>query len=210
MTNFNVRIIKFDTSVEIRRKLARQHNRAQHSGRESTVPQLLNNFLQLAAKDTRCKKTVVTLMCQAIVEAGLPAKSGSTETIVKQMRPAAHTALTCGTTFRDALDKMVERKQVIALYTCDASLQCNPKICGVYATTWTHGTVQYKASRSWQRRSALGNRCGITLVIPTCRLSASTLQGVCYCLVRPLPFVVRHCNATPIPWAAATGSLDEG
>ena len=24
-----------------------------------------------------------------------------------------------------------------------------------------------------------------------------------------LPFVVRHCNASPIQWAAATGSLDE-
>ena len=43
MTNFDVRIIKFHTSLEIRRKLAGQHNRAQHSGRESRVPQLLNN-----------------------------------------------------------------------------------------------------------------------------------------------------------------------
>ena len=51
------------------------------------------------------------------MEAGLTAKSGNTETIVKQMRPAAHMALTCGTTFTDALGKMVERKQVIALYT---------------------------------------------------------------------------------------------
>ena len=39
MTNFDMRVIKFDTSVEIRRKLAGQHNRAQHSGRESGVPQ---------------------------------------------------------------------------------------------------------------------------------------------------------------------------
>ena len=37
MTNLDVRIIKFDTSVEIRRKLAGQHNRAQHSGRERTI-----------------------------------------------------------------------------------------------------------------------------------------------------------------------------
>ena len=117
MTNFDVRIIKFDTSLEMRRKLARQHNRAQHSGRETSVPQLLNTFLQLAAEDTRCKKTVVTLMCEAIVEAGLTAKSGNTETIVKQMRPAAHMAVTCGITFTEALGKMVERKQVIAFYT---------------------------------------------------------------------------------------------
>ena len=39
MTNFFVRIIKFGTSVEITRKLVGQHNRAQHNGRESSVPQ---------------------------------------------------------------------------------------------------------------------------------------------------------------------------
>ena len=125
MTNFDLRIIKFDTSVETRRKLAGQHNRAQHSGRESNVPQLLNNFLHLAADNTQCKKTIVTLMCEAIVEAGLTAKSGNMETIVNQMRPAAHMALTCGTTFTDALSKMVDRKQVIALFTmrCFAGMQ---------------------------------------------------------------------------------------
>ena len=99
MTNFDMRIIKFDTSLEILRKLAGQHNRAQHSGRESSVPQLLNNFLQLAAEDTQCMKTVVSLMSEAIVEAGLNAKSGNTGTMVKQIRPAAHMALTCGTSF---------------------------------------------------------------------------------------------------------------
>ena len=125
MTNFEVRIIKFDTSVAIRRKLGGQHNTAQHSGREHSVPQLLNNFLQLAAEDTQRKKTFVTLMCVAIVEAGLTAKSGNTETIVKQMMSAAHIALTCGTTFTDALSKMVERKQVIALFPmrCFAGMQ---------------------------------------------------------------------------------------
>ena len=97
--------------------MAGQHNRAQHSGRESSVPQVLNNFLQLAVEDTQYKKTAVTLMCEAILEAGLTAKSGNTETIVRQMRPAAHMALTCGTTFTDAPVKMVERKQFIALYT---------------------------------------------------------------------------------------------
>ena len=183
MTNFDVRIIKFDTSVEIRRKLAGQHNRAQHSGRESSVPQLLNNFLQLAAEDTQCKKTVVTLMCEAIVEAGLTAKSGNTETIVKQMRPAAHMALTCGATFTDALGKMVERKQVIALYTmrCFAGMQPDNlwRVCNYMASPKSTD----RASRSWQRSSALGNRGGITLVIPTCQLSASTLHDVCCCFV---------------------------
>ena len=116
MTNVDVRIIKFDTSVEIRQKPARQHNRTQQDGRESSVPHLLNNFLQLAAEDTRYKKTAITLMCDAIVEAGLTAKSGNTETTVKQMRLAAHMALTCGTTFTGALGKMVGHKRVIALY----------------------------------------------------------------------------------------------
>ena len=125
MTNFDVRIIKFDTSVEIRRQLAGQHNTAQHSGRESTVPEMWNNFLQVAAENTQCKKTIVTLMCEAIVEAGLTAKSGNTKTIVKWMRPTAHMALTCGTTFTDALSKMVGRKQVTALFTmrCFAGMQ---------------------------------------------------------------------------------------
>ena len=50
----------------------------------------------------------------------------------------------------------------------------------------------------------MGNCGGITLVIRTSRLSASTLQDVLCCLVNPLPFVV-----IPIQWAAATGSLDE-
>ena len=127
MTNFDARIIKFDTSAEIRRKLAGQHNRAQHSGRESSVPQLLNNFLPLVAEDTQCKKTIVTLMCQAIVEAGLTAKSGNMETIVKQMRPVAHMALTCGTIFTDALAKMVEPKLVIALYTMRCFTGMQPK-----------------------------------------------------------------------------------
>ena len=59
------------------------------------------------------------------MEAGLTANSGNTETIVKQMRPAAHMALTRGATFTDALGKMVERKVVIALYTmrCFAGMQ---------------------------------------------------------------------------------------
>ena len=85
----------------------------------------MNNFLQPATDDTQCKNMIVTLMCDAIAEAGLTAKSGNTETIVKQMRPAAHMALTCGTTFMDPLGKMVDRKQVIALYTmrCFAGMQ---------------------------------------------------------------------------------------
>ena len=64
-------------------------------------------------------------MCEAIVEAGLSAKSGNTQTIVKRMRQAAQMALTCGTTFAHALCKMMERKQVIALYTmrCFAGMQ---------------------------------------------------------------------------------------
>ena len=78
---------------------------------------MFNNFLQLAAEDTQFKKIFVTLMCEAIVKAGLTAKSGNTETIVKQINPAAHMALMCGTTLMDALGKMVERKQVIVVYT---------------------------------------------------------------------------------------------
>ena len=58
---------------------------------------MVNNFLQPAAGDKQCKKTAVTLMCEAILEAGLTAKFSNTGTIVKQMRPAAHMALTCGT-----------------------------------------------------------------------------------------------------------------
>ena len=129
MTKFCFRIIRFDTSMESRRKLAGQHTRAQHSGRESSVPQLLNNFLQLAAEvaaeDTQCKKRVVTLICEAIVEMGLTPKSSNRETILKQMTPAAHLALTCRTTFTDALGKMVDRRQVIALHTirCFAGTQ---------------------------------------------------------------------------------------
>ena len=201
MTYFDVRIIKFDTSLEMRRKLAAQHNRAQHSGLESSVPQLLNNFLQLAVDDTQCKKTVVTLMCEAIVEAGLTATFGSTETIVKQMRPAAHMALTRGTTFTNALGKMVERKQVIALYTMRCFAEKQPenlwRVCNYMASP--KSTVA-----GFQKLATLGNCGGITLVIPTCRLSASTLQDVSCCLVNPLPFVV-----IPIQWAAAIGSLDE-
>ena len=67
MTIFDMRIVKFDTSGEIRRKLARHHTRAQHVGRESSVPQLLNNFLQMATEGTRFKKTSVALMCEAII-----------------------------------------------------------------------------------------------------------------------------------------------
>ena len=93
MTNFDVLMNKDDTSLEITQKLVGQHNRAQHSGRESSVPQTLNNFLQLAAEDTQCKKKIFTLMCEAIVETGMSAKSGNTETIVKQMRPAGPSAL---------------------------------------------------------------------------------------------------------------------
>ena len=38
MTNLDFRIIKFGTSLEIWRKQAEQHNRAQGIGRESSVP----------------------------------------------------------------------------------------------------------------------------------------------------------------------------
>ena len=91
-----------------------------------SAPQLLNNFLQMVAKHTRCKKTFVTLM-RRILEAGLTAKCGNTETIVKQMRLAALMALTCGTTFTDALGKMVEHKPVIALYTIRCFVGMQPK-----------------------------------------------------------------------------------
>ena len=59
------------------------------------------------------------------MQARLNAKSGNTKTIVKQIRPAAHMAPMCGTTFTDALSKMVERKQVIALFgmLCCAGMQ---------------------------------------------------------------------------------------
>ena len=66
-------------------------------------------------------------MCEAILEAGLTAKSGNTETMVKHMRPALHMALTCGTTFTDALGKMVERKRVIALYTVQCFAEMQPE-----------------------------------------------------------------------------------
>ena len=71
------------------------------------------------------------------MEAGLTAKSGNTETIVKQMRPAPHMALTCGTTVTDTLGKMVEHKRVIALYTmrCFAGMQPEnfPCVCNYMA-----------------------------------------------------------------------------
>ena len=67
-----------------------------------SVAQLFNNFVQLAAEDAQCKKTIFTLMCEAVMEAGLTAKSSNTQTIVKQMRPAPHMAVTCGTTLTDA------------------------------------------------------------------------------------------------------------
>ena len=74
-------------------------------------------------QDTQCKKTIVNLMCEAIVEAALSRKSGNTVTIVKQMTPAAHMAVM--PTFTDTLGKMPERKKVIALYTmrCFAGMQ---------------------------------------------------------------------------------------
>ena len=63
------------------------------------------------------------------MEAGLTAKSSNTETIVKQMRPVAHMAVTCGTTFTDALSNMVERKPVIALYTMRCFGGMQPEMC---------------------------------------------------------------------------------
>ena len=183
MNNFEVRIIKCDTSVEISGKLATQHNRAQQSGRESSVPQLLNNFLQLAAEDTGCKNTVVTLMCEAIVEAGLTATSGNTETIVKQMRPTAHMVLTWGTTFTDALTKMVERKQVIALFTMRWFAGMQPE------NLWR--VFNYMASpkstiRGFQKLSKelrAWEFWWFHFGHPGMPVSASTLQDVCYCLV---------------------------
>ena len=77
-------------------------------------------------------------MCEAIVEAGLTTKSGNMETIFLQTRPAAHTALTCGTTFTDTLCKMVERKQVIVLYAmrCFARMQTEnlSRVCNYMAS----------------------------------------------------------------------------
>ena len=51
------------------------------------------------------------------MEVGLTAKSSNMETVVNQMGLAAHMALMCGTTFMDALSKMVQCTQVIALFT---------------------------------------------------------------------------------------------
>ena len=164
---------------------------------------MLNNFLPLAAEDTQCKKAIVTLMCDAIVEAGLTAKSGSTETIVKQM------TLTCGTTFMDALNKMVDRKQVIALFIMRRFAGMQPenlwRVCTYMALMKSTIQAFNKLAKEFRAGELWWHYFGH----PACRLSASTLQDVCYCLVSPLPFVVRHCNATPFQWAAATGSLDE-
>ena len=145
----------------------------------------MNNFLQMAAEDRQCKKTFVTLMCEAIEEAGLTAKSGNTKTILKRMTPAAHMTLACGTTFTDALGKMVEHKRMIALYTMRCSAGTQPENLWPVCNYMASPKLQYRASRSWQRSCALRNFGGIILVTPTCRLSASTLQDVSCCLVNP-------------------------
>ena len=199
MTTFDARVIKFDTSLEMRRNMAGLHNRAQHSGRESSVPQLLNNFLQLAAKDTQCKKTIVTLMCEAMVEARMTAKSGNTETIIKQMRQAAHMALTCGTTFMDVVGKMVERKQVIALYTMRCFAEMQPEIlslvCNYMASpkstvlSFEKLAKELRAGELWWYRFGHPD-------MPVERIHPSR----CMLLpCKPLPLFV-----IPIRWAAAT------
>ena len=148
-------------------------------------------------------------MCKAIVEAGLTAKCGNVETNIKQMRPAAHMALMFGTTFVDALGKMVERKQVIALYTMQCFDGTQPENLSRLCSYMASPKSTVPGFRKLAKELALGNCGGISLVIPACWWSASSLQDVCCCVVKPLPFVVRHCNATPIQWAAATRRLDE-
>ena len=114
--------------------------------------------------------------------AGLTVKAGTTGIIVKQMRPAAHIALTCGTTFMHALGKMVERKQVIAIYTmrCFDGMQPENlwRVCNYIASP--KSTVPGFQKLAKELRAG-----GITLVIPTCRVSAPTLQDVCCCVVSP-------------------------
>ena len=77
----------------------------------------VEHFPKTGRRQHTVSEKVITLKVEAIVEAGLTAKSGTTETILKQIRPAANMALTCGTTFTDQLGKMVEGKQLMVVHT---------------------------------------------------------------------------------------------
>ena len=153
----------------------------------------------MAVEDTQLKKTPVTLMCEAIVEAGLTAKSGNTETIVKQMRPADHMALTCGTTFTDALGKMVERKHVISLYTmrCFAGMQPENlwRVCNYMASPTSTVPGFQKLAKELRAGELWWYHFGHP-DMPVERMHPSR-RMLLPC--KPLPFVV-----IPMRWAATT------
>ena len=73
------------------------------------------------------------------MEEVLPVKSGNADTIIKQMRLVAHISLAFGTSFTDALSKMVERKHVIALFAVRCRWNATRKFV---ACMQLHGLVE--------------------------------------------------------------------
>ena len=138
------------------------------------------------------------------MEAGLTAKSGNTETIVKQTRPAAHMTLTCATTFMDALGKMVERRQVIALYTMRSFAGMQPenlwRVCNYMASPRSTVPGFQKLAKELRVGELWWYHFGLP-DMPVERIHSSR-RMLLPC--KPLPFVV-----IPLRWAAATGNLDE-
>ena len=86
--------------------------------------------------------------------------------IVKQMRPAAHVAVTCGTTFTDALSKMAERKQVIALFTMQCFVEWTQKFV---ACMQLHGFYCVSSTASCRNCLTVGVHCShVHCVAPYC------------------------------------------
>lgn len=77
MCFYDVSVVKFATSVEDRRKLAGQHNRAQHSGRETTIAGVMKIFNLTIASDPKCIKSLKDILFDTVQSAGMGAKKGS-------------------------------------------------------------------------------------------------------------------------------------
>ena len=120
------------------------HNERQHAYKAIAYV-LKRGCAQPACRDDQSDTTTLPGRGAPSPASGsLVLKSGNTETIVKQMRLAAHMTMTCGTPFTDALTKMVERKQVIAPFTmrCLAEMQAENfwRVCNYMASpksTWS-------------------------------------------------------------------------
>ena len=77
VTHFDLDIVRFNTTVQVRRRLAGIHNRAQHSGSMNNLHEVCRLMQTLFDEDPDLTRSLGEILEDTIVQSGFAAKSGS-------------------------------------------------------------------------------------------------------------------------------------